>query len=91
MDVEILENDGKKVKISLKNSSSKIASLLEAELLRNKDVSYAAFRQLHLLFNNFELVLKVERGEPMKVLNKAVEGVIANSNALKKEILAKIK
>lgn len=91
MKVSILEQSKDKLKIELKGHSTTFANLIKKELWKNDNMDFAAVVKSHPYMKEPELTIKTTKGSPEKALESAVEVLVDQVKALKKEAAEYVK
>jgi DNA-directed RNA polymerase subunit L len=87
MKIKVLEQTKNRLKFELEGKTHTLCNAISSELWNDKDVAVAGYHLEHPLISNAALVVEVEKGDPKKVLLKAVDRLTKKN----KEYLAQVK
>ncbi len=80
MEIKMLKKEKKEIEFELgADQDTTLAEILVFKLNQNSDVEFAAYKIDHPLLNGPKIILKTKKGDPVKVIEKAID-------ELKKEI-----
>ncbi len=91
MDIKITEKTDNTLKAKITGASHQSLNLLQSELLKDKDVTFAAYRIDHPLMEEFSLIVKTHSKDVSKIISSANNSTIKKLKDFKKELLAAIK
>lgn len=75
MEINILKQEKNKIEFEILEEDHTLCNILRKKLWENKDVSAAAYRIEHPLVSNPVMLVETKKGDPKKILFKAVEGL----------------
>jgi DNA-directed RNA polymerase subunit L len=79
------------IKLEVSGGNHETLHALVQELLKDKDVTFAAYRQEHQLFDTYTLMVRTAGKSPKTILNRAVMNLSAKLDAFKKQLLKVVK
>jgi DNA-directed RNA polymerase subunit L len=85
MKVEVIESKADGLTIKLEGSDRAVAELIKEELLKNKDVEFAAVVKEHPEINNVRLIVKSSKS-PNTAVKKAIEAAEENLKELESKL-----
>ena len=91
MEVKVAGQSDNLLKLEIEEGNHEVLNALVNKLLGDSDVTFAAYKREHPLFNKYSLVLRTGKKNAKTVFNTAVKDLSADINTFKKELLAKIK
>lgn len=90
MEIKLLEEDKKKLKIEVLGESHTLCNAIRNELWLNKSVNIAGYQIEHPMVNNPVLFVETEKEDPKKALLNAASSLKKKVSELRKET-AKLK
>ncbi len=85
MEMKVIKNDKNELELSFKDVDQGLLSSIASRLLDKKTVSFAAYKRLHPLLPEMDLVVKTNRGDPKKVLIEVLSELEDETDLLRKE------
>jgi DNA-directed RNA polymerase subunit L len=91
MNTKILGQSSNLLKLEVTGGNSEVLHLIVQGLLKDKGVTFAAYRQDHHLFDVYTLIIRTEKKKPKTVLNKTIKDLSADLDSFKKQLLKVVK
>lgn len=85
MEINVLEEDKKKIEIEIIGEDSTLCNALKDELWNDENVDVVASNIEHPLVSNPTLILEVNKKNPRDVLSKSVNSLQSRFKELKEE------
>ena len=91
MNTKVLGKSTKMLRLSVTEGSHEVLNLLVKELLKDKDVTFAAYKREHELFENYTLLIRTKTKNPTTIMNKALKNLSLTVEALRKQLVSIVK
>ncbi len=91
MDVKIAGQSDNMLRLEIEGGNHEILHLLVSKLLKDSDVSFAAYKKEHELFNKYSLVLRTKKRKAKLVFDQAAKELGIELEDFKKELVSKVK
>jgi len=75
MEINVLKQDKNLIEFEILDEDHTFCNALRKKLWENSDLDLAAYKIEHPLVSNPVMVVQTKKGDPKKVLSKAVEGL----------------
>lgn len=85
MEVKILKNEKDTLELELIGADQSLAQLLAMKLNDEKSVDFASYKLEHPLLAHPKLILKVSKGDPVKLLLSSIGDLIKDTEDFKKQ------
>ena len=86
MNTKILGQSKNTLRLEVSDGNHEVLHLLVQELLKDKDVAFAAYRKDHQLFETYTLLIKTNKKDAKTLLNKTIMKLCRDVTAFKKDL-----
>jgi DNA-directed RNA polymerase subunit L len=87
MKIKILKEEAKKLEFEIKGESHTLCNALRKKLWESPEVDVAVYKIVHPAASNPIMLLELNKGNPRKILTKAVDSLQKDLKSFSEEIL----